>query len=291
MKQLTLGATRIDRIVELEGLGYEPTFFFPDATLEGFAAERDWLVPHFWDAKEDTYIRSIQSFVVRTGHHNVLIDACVGNQKKRPSTPAWDGLQSNWMGQLSALGLRPEDIDYVLCTHLHADHVGWNTKLVDGRWVPTFPNAKYVIHKKEFDHWQDGDDGVDGPGSADGCYQDSVLPVVEAGLAELVDNDFAIGDNFTLDPTPGHSPGHVSFNISAGGARAVIAGDAVHHPIQIAYPEWNSRFCMDADQSRATRKKFVERHADTDTLILAAHFPAPTVGRIVGNGARCKFQV
>lgn len=291
MKQLNLGNVTVDRIVELEGLGYDPTFFFPDANIEGFVAEADWLAPHFWDTEANGYIRSIQSFLVRTDRHTVLVDACVGNGKRRPSTPAWDGMTSDWLDRLTGLGVQPEDIDYVLCTHLHADHVGWNTRLVDGRWVPTFPNAKYVIHEDEFRHWQVADDGMEGQGSSDGSFEDSVLPVVEANQVELVGNDFAIDDRFTLEPTPGHSPGHVCFNLNAEGGRAVLSGDTVHHPIQIAYPEWNSRFCMDPDKSRATRKAFVDRHAETDTLILAAHFATPTVGRIAGNGARCKFQI
>ena len=291
MRQIQLGDVRIDRVLELEGLGYAPDAFFPDATIEGFEGERDWLIPHFWDDEAKTYIRSIQSFVVRTERHTVLVDACVGNHKSRPSTPAWDGMTSGWMDQLTGLGVHPEEIDFVLCTHLHADHVGWNTRLENGRWVPTFPNAKYVIHKDEYSHWETGDDGVEGPGSADGAYDDSVLPVIEAGLVEVVGNDFAIDDAFTLEPTPGHSPGHCCFNLHGGGRHAVVSGDAIHHPIQVAYPEWNSRFCMDAEMSRATRKSFVERHADTDTLILAAHFPTPTAGRIVDNGPRCKFEV
>ncbi len=291
MKQLNLGDVTIDRIQEIEGPGFEPTFFFPDATMAGFEAEMDWLAPHFWDLAANTFIRAIQSYVVRTAHHTVLVDACVGYDKDRPSTPGWHGLKSNWLEQLAAIGVHPDDIDYVLCTHLHADHVGWNTRLVNGRWVPTFANAKYVIHETEYRHWEVHGDGMEGPGSADGCFEDSVLPVMAAGKVELVGNDFAIDDHFTLTPTPGHSPGHCCYEINAGKGRAVLSGDALHHPIQIAHPEWNSRYCMDADQARATRANFVDRHADTDTLILAAHFATPTVGRIVGNGARCKFQV
>ena len=291
MRQLNIGDVTIDSLVELEGLGYEPTFFFPEATMEGFAQEMDWLAPDFWDLGANTYIRSIQSFVVRTEHHTVLVDACVGNQKARPSTPAWDGLKSTWHDQLIALGVHPEEVDYVLCTHLHADHVGWNTRLDNGRWVPTFPNAKYIFHKDEYRHWEKHGNELEGPGAEDGCFEDSVLPVMAAGQAELVDNDFAIDDRFTLDPTPGHSPGHVCIDVRAGGRHVVLSGDVVHHPIQIARPEWNSRFCVDPARSRTTRKDFVERYAETDTVILPAHFAEPTAGRIVANGARCKFQI
>ena len=291
MNRLNLGEVTIDRLVEIEGLGYEPTFFFPDATMEGFEQEMDWLVPHFWDVAAGTYKRSIQSFVVRTARHTVLVDACVGHGKERPSTPGWHRLQSTWLDQLLAAGVHPEQVDYVLCTHLHADHIGWNTRLDNGRWVPTFPNAKYVFHKNEYRYWEEHGGVNQGPGSEDGSFEDSVLPVMAAGQVALVDNDFAIDDTLTLDPTPGHSPGHVCVDVRARGGHAVLAGDVVHHPIQIARPEWNSRFCVDPDMSRDTRKRFVDRHAETDVLILPAHFATPTVGRIVCNGERCKFRI
>jgi glyoxylase-like metal-dependent hydrolase (beta-lactamase superfamily II) len=291
MKHLRVGEVTIDRLVELEGPGYEPTFFFPDATMAGFEGEMGWLLPHFWDSAANTFLRSIQSYVVRTGHHTILVDSCVGQGKERPSTPAWDRLDSTWLDQLIAAGVRPEEIDYVLCTHLHADHIGWNTRLENGSWVPTFPNAKYVFHKDEFRYWEEhGKDWV-GSGSLDGGFEDSVLPVMRAGQVALVDNDFAIDDQVTLEPTPGHSPGHVCIDVRSSAGHVVLSGDVVHHPIQIAYPEWNSRFCVDPDQSRASRKKFVDRHADQDTLILPAHFASPAAGRIVANGERCKFQV
>jgi len=291
MKHLQVGEVTIDRLVELEGPGYEPTFFFPDATMAGFEGEMGWLLPHFWDSAANTFLRSIQSYVVRTGYHTILVDSCVGQGKERPSTPAWDRLDSTWLDQLIAAGVRPEEIDYVLCTHLHADHIGWNTRLENGSWVPTFPNAKYVFHKDEFRYWEEhGKDWV-GSGSLDGGFEDSVLPVMRAGQVTLVDNDFAIDDQVTLEPTPGHSPGHVCIDVRSSAGHVVLSGDVVHHPIQIAYPEWNSRFCVDPDQSRASRKIFVDRHADRDTLILPAHFASPAAGRIVANGERCKFQV
>ena len=291
MEPLVIGEVRIDRLVELEGLGYEPAFFFPESTPDGFAAEMDWLAPHFWDAAANTYKRAIQSYVVRTRRHTVLVDCCIGHGKPRPSTPAWDGMPSTWLDRLMALGVHPEAVDFVLCTHLHADHVGWNTRLENGRWVPTFPNARYVLHKAEVEHWRTVGDPLEGPGSMDGAFEDSVLPVIAAGQADLVDNDFAIDDALVLEPTPGHSPGHVCLDVRADGRHAIVSGDVLHHPIQVARPEWNSRFCVDAERSRATRRRFVERHAETGDVILAAHFATPTAGRIVANGPRCKFEV
>jgi glyoxylase-like metal-dependent hydrolase (beta-lactamase superfamily II) len=250
-----------------------------------------WLAPHFYDLKAKTYVRAIQGFLVRTPRHTVLIDACVGNDKPRPSTPMWHDMTSDWLDKLARAGARPEDIDIVLCTHLHADHVGWNTQLVGGRWVPTFPNARYVFHKDEVTHWSTHGYHVTGPGTGDGFYEDSVLPVIAAGRADLVGNDFAVDDAFTILPTPGHSPGHFCVEVRAGGQRAIVSGDVVHHPIQMAHPEWNSRYCLDPSLSRDTRRHFIETHADVDVTILAAHFATPTAGRIMSNGSRCKFVV
>ncbi len=289
MNQLQFGDILVDRLIEDEGLGFDPFFFFPDSTEEGWELEKDWLMPRFLDAETGRMIRAIQSYVIRTDHHTILVDACVGNDKERPSTPVWNNMQTPWLANFRALGVDPAEVDFVLCTHLHADHVGWNTQLVDGRWVPTFPNAKYIFHRDEYAFWEENGDAIEGPGSADGCFEDSVLPVMEADQAELVGGDYQIDDRLTLEPMAGHSPGHVVLNLNAAGRQAVFCGDVIHHAVQCARPEWNSRFCWDKEMSRATRRKFVERHADTDTLIMPGHFPAPTAGRIVGDGERCRF--
>lgn len=293
MKTLNFGDVTVDRLVELEAPGFHPGFFLPESTPEGIALEADWLIPNFIHEESGRMIQSVHSYVVRTPRHTILIDTCIGNHKERPSTPPWSGLDTPFLDNLAAMGVAPEAVDFVMCTHLHVDHVGWNTKLEDGRWVPTFPNANYLFDKTEYDHWEANQDDAaedSSAGSADGSFADSVLPVMEAGQATLIDNDYAIEDGFTLDPTPGHSPGHVCLNLEGGGKNAVFSGDLMHHPVQVARPEWNSRFCWDPEMSRATRRNFVERYADTDTQILAAHFANPVVGRIVGNGDRCKYE-
>lgn len=290
MAWLQFGDISVDRVIENEGPGFPPEFFLPDSTEEGMAGEMDWLAPRVIDPETGKIIRAIQSFVIRTDQHTILVEACVGNDKDRPSTPPWHQQKTTWLQDLAALGVQPEEIDFVLCTHLHADHVGWNTRLENGRWVPTFTNAKYLFHKDEYKFWEEQGQELEGPGSADGSIEDSVLPVMEAGQVILVDNDYAIDDRLVLDPTPGHSPGHVCLNLNAGGKNAVFAGDTIHHAVQCAYPEWNSRFCINKEQSRQTRTKFVNRYADTDTLIMPTHFPSPTAGHIVGNGERCKFR-
>ena len=291
MRALSFGDIGVSRVVETEGPGFYPRFLMPDAQDEVVTSYADWLQPHFHHAATGRLIMSVHSYVIRTAHHTILVDTCIGNDKPRPSTPPWNNLQTDFLDRMTAAGVAPESVDFVMCTHLHVDHVGWNTRLENGRWVPTFPNAKYLFHKDEYRHWEHEKDEAGGMGSGDGCFQDSVLPVMDAGQAVLVTGDHAIDDNLWLEPTPGHSPGHVCLNLSAGGGRAVFSGDLMHHPVQAAHPEWNSRFCHDPAMSRATRQKFVERHADQDVYVLGAHFAAPTAGRIVSNGDRCKFQV
>lgn len=291
MRTLQFGGVTVDRVVESEGPSYFPSFIFPDATEEGMAAEMAWLLPHFLDPASGRLLMSLHSYVIRTQHRTVLVDTCVGNDKARPSTPAWHRRDTAWLDDLRALGVPPEAVDVVLCTHLHVDHVGWNTRLEDGRWVPTFPNARYLFHRQEYIHWQTHEMPHVGSGTTEGSFEDSVLPVVAAGLADFVDGDHAIEDGLFLEASPGHTPGHVCLHLDGGGAHALFTGDMMHHPVQIARPDWNSRYCHDADLARATRQSTVARYADTDTRILAAHFPDPVAGRIVSDGGRWRFAV
>jgi glyoxylase-like metal-dependent hydrolase (beta-lactamase superfamily II) len=234
---------------------------------------------------------SLHSYIIRTARHTILLDTCVGNDKHRPDTETWHMRDGRFLSDLAALGVAPEAVDFVLCTHLHVDHVGWNTRLDNGRWVPTFPNATYLFHRVEYDYWEshEMEDSVGAGMTRRESFQDSVLPVVEAGQATLVDSDYAIDDSLRLEPSPGHSPGHVFLNLESPGGSAVFTGDVMHHPIQVAFPEWNSRYCYDPGQSRATREAIVDRCADTSTMVLAAHFPDPVAGRIAANGERRRF--
>jgi len=213
---------------------------------------------------------SIHTFVIRTRHHTILVDTCIGNEKKR-DVPLWNDLRSDYLLRLAAAGVAPEEVDFVLCTHMHVDHVGWNTRLQDGRWVPTFPNAKYLFNRTEWEHWKATEDE-----NAGEVVRDSLLPIVDAGLAEIVEPGHTLCEEIRLEPTPGHTPGHVSIHLGPQTPDAVITGDMIHHPSQIAEPQWASRVCWDPDLAVRTRRAFLERHADSGTLILGTHFAPPT---------------
>lgn len=291
MKTLRFGDVCVDRCVESEGPSFFPQFIFPSMDWLAFQREReDWLDSRLFDEESGRLVMSLHAYVVRTKHHTILIDTCVGNDKPRPQTKAWHLRSGPFLEDLAAMGVPPQAVDYVLCTHLHVDHVGWNTRLSDGRWVPTFPNATYLFHEQEYRHWERSEaDG--GSGSTPrAAFEDSVLPVVAAGQAQMVSGDHQIDDTIVLEHSPGHTPGHVFAHLATASGRAVFTGDCVHHPVQIAYPEWNSRFCVDPAQSAATRRAIVERVSDTDTVVLGAHFPRPVAGRITSHRDRWKLS-
>ena len=233
MNPLNIGDIQVIRVEEMIWT-ISPRFLFSELTYEDFEPHRSWLVPHF--STEELKMRlSIHSFVIRTPHHTIVVDTCIGNDRKR-DIPLWNHMQSGYLQNFIASGVNPEEVDYVFCTHMHEDHVGWNTRLQDGQWVPTFPNAKYLFHRKEWEHWKDSEDGTPAE-----MVRDSLLPIVEARLSEIVEDSLTIGDEISLEPTPGHTPGHCSVRLASRGSSAVITGDMIHHPSQIAEPHWCSR--------------------------------------------------
>ena len=282
MKPVQIGRVRVDNVVEWYG-PTRPTWLLPAASKEAVEPHREWLAPHFMDER-GRFLMSIHSFVVRAPGLTALVDTCVGNDKAR-ANPTWNMLQTDFLDRLAAAGCPPESVDLVLCTHLHVDHVGWNTRLRDGRWVPTFPRARYVFARTEWEHWSKLDGDEYGP-----IVADSVRPVVDAGLAELVDGDHRISEELALEPTPGHTPGHVSLRIASGGQEAVITGDLMHHPVQCGEPDWQSHFDGDPDRARATRRAFCARYADRDVTVLGTHFGTPTAGRIVTHAPTWRFR-
>ena len=270
MNSLDLGRLSVCAVVERAG-PTRPTWLLPDAEPAAVERHRDWLAPHFLDDK-GRFLQSIHTFVVRAGGLTVLVDTCVGNDKDRGGRQPFHMMHTTFL-------------DVVLCTHLHVDHVGWNTRLHDGRWVPTFPRARYLFARREWEHWS-SEREVD----TQRIMADSVQPVLDAGLATLVDGDYRLSDAVWLEPTPGHTPGHVAVRLRGTDGEAVITGDLMHHPIQMAEPDWCSHFDVDLDQARKTRRAFCERYAEQPVTVLGTHFHHPTAGHIVKHGATWRFE-
>jgi glyoxylase-like metal-dependent hydrolase (beta-lactamase superfamily II) len=286
--KFSVGDLTIHRIIEQETMFLPAREMLPDLTPELLAENRGWMKKAGALDDQDTLVLCFQSYIVKTPHHTILIDSCIGNDKPRPTRPKWNmKTDDTYMRALKAAGFSVGDIDFVMCTHLHVDHVGWNTRLENGRWVPTFPKARYVFGKGEYDYWTEQNGKAEVP-----PFADSVLPVVEANRVELVGNDFALGDHGRILPTPGHTPGHVAFAFGKGRDDVVFAGDFAHSPIQTRLPELSPRFDVDPAQSAATRRNFFERYCDTDTLCCTAHFPSPSSGKIrrKGNGFSCEMS-
>jgi glyoxylase-like metal-dependent hydrolase (beta-lactamase superfamily II) len=281
----TVGDLTIHRIVEME-TGFTPALeFLPTLTSERLAENRDWLLPTALDA-EDKLVLCFQSYIVRTPRHVVLVDSCIGNDKDRTARPVWHKKKDEvWMRGLAALGLTVNDIEVVMCTHLHVDHVGWNTRLENGRWVPTFPKARYLFSKKELDYWVAEHEKTPIP-----CIEDSVVPIVEARRCELITSDHAMDEHIRLLPTPGHTIDHFAIVLGKTGKDAVITGDLIHSPLQAKYPELSMRVDYDPKQGVETRRGFLESYCDTNTLCCFAHFPSPSRGHIKrwGEGFRCE---
>ena len=279
---LRLGQIEIRRLLELTGPHAPINEAFLEATPEALAPHRHWLEPDAHCPVTQRMILPVQAYLLRTRHHWILLDTCVGCGKSNPYDPPWHRrTDPAWLDQLAAAHVRPADIDYVFCTHLHTDHVGWNTRQRDGRWVPTFPNAKYIFSKLEYD--------ATAAGGGEG-FEESVLPIMEAGQARLVELDFALDDQVWLEPAVGHTEGHVAINLQSEGRRAAMCGDLMHHPVQCPHPEWSPVWDRDQRLARVTRRSFLERHCDTDTLVLTAHFPPPSMGRVIAAGDAFMFR-
>jgi glyoxylase-like metal-dependent hydrolase (beta-lactamase superfamily II) len=279
-----VGAVTIAKIVELEVTGGS-RFILPQATYEEVLPIA-WLRPDFADERGRLKM-SIHALVVETPSRRILVDTCLGNDKENRRIPSWNRLQTGFLADLAAAGHPRQSIDTVVCTHLHVDHVGWNTMLAGGRWVPTFPNARYLMGRVEYRHWTRQHERTD----MAAVLADSVAPVWEAGLVDLVETDHRICDEVSLVPTPGHTPGHVSVGISSEGEAALITGDFMHHPCQIARPEWSSTADTDPDAARATRERMLTELAGAATLVIGTHFAGRTAGRIVRDGDAYRLAV
>ncbi|SES32148.1 MBL fold metallo-hydrolase [Lentzea albida] len=269
--KLTLGDVEITRIVEYAGsVRMSPAEFFPD---KGGYDSEDLLVPDFYDPATNECRAAVQTWLLRSGGRTVLVDTGVGNHKERPYAPVWSRLDTGFLDDLARAGVRPEDVDVVVNTHLHIDHVGWNTRLDGREWVPTFPNATYLMPRRDFEFWNPANEhtSVFGRGNQN-VFEDSVAPVVEAGLVELWDDSHRIDGDLRLELAAGHTPGSSVVVLESRDDKALFVGDLVHSPLQVLHPDVNSCFCEDPVQARATRRRLFGRAEDERALVFPAHF-------------------
>ncbi len=276
--RIEIGSITIHRVVEQEAPFFEALQFFPTLTKERLEENRHWLQPRYLD-HSDRLILCIQSYIVQTPHHTIMIDTCVGNHKPRPTRSFWHMMNSDrYEKNLAASGFTVDDIDFVMCTHLHTDHVGWNTRLENGRWVPTFPKARYVFADRELAFWtrRQQDDPEACP-----WVTDSVLPIVAANRADIVKSAYAFNELVTLIATPGHTIDHFSVQVGKPGADAVITGDMIHSPLQARYPELGMMSDYDSAQAGESRRNLFGRFCDTSTIMCTAHLPSPSTARVV----------
>ncbi|MGY4640331.1 MBL fold metallo-hydrolase [Pseudomonas sp. B22129] len=276
------GNVSVMRVTEQRGPGFAPEALYPDWDPLALEQHHRLMVPDCFDPQLNRFIASIHTWVVKTPHHTILVDSCAGNHKERPGMPRFHQQQLPFLERLLEAGVTPESVDYVMCTHLHADHCGWNTRLIDGRWVPTFPNAKYVFSRAEHEYWLDqiGQDSFNA-----NVFEDSVLPVIEQGQAQIVDNEGLIGDALLIHPTPGHSVGHLAIELVHRAQGAIFSGDIMHQPLQVFRPEWNSCFCSHPQQARASRHWLLEQAAGRGLTVFTSHFAKTSAGLVTeANG-------
>ena len=287
MKPLNIGEISIRRVIEQAGVAIPIDTALPPAESEVLDAHASWLEPAYADLEARVVYLDFHSYLLRTPRSTILIDTCIGNDKDRGGYPEFHKRKTDYLKRLTATGTALDDIDYVMCTHMHADHVGWNTRLEDGRWVPTFPKARYLFGRIENEHWRREYESAEEAGFS--SFADSVLPVVESGQAVMVDDGHEVEDGVQVEHALGHTPGNVVIRLQSGQASGLLSGDVFHHPIQLVRPDWSSGFCVDPVASAKTRLKVVEGLADTDTIMLPAHFPAPTAGRVRSEGDGFRF--
>ncbi|GAA0977774.1 MBL fold metallo-hydrolase [Nocardiopsis tropica] len=273
MEQITLGNVTIDRVREYYGtVDMTTDAFFPETPKEAWNDGASWLDPHFLDSGTNTVNSAIQTWLLRSEGRTILVDTGVGNHKERPYSPVWSRLETDFLANLARAGVEPEDVDIVINTHLHVDHVGWNTYLDGRNWVPTFPNATYLMPKDDFDFWnpENGHEPNLGRGNQN-VFEDSVAPVHRAGRTLLWENSHRIDAGLSLEAAPGHTPGSSVLTLTSGTDRAVFVGDMLHSPVQILEPDSNSCFCEDPAGARATRRKVLGWAADNNALVIPAH--------------------
>ena len=285
MTTVSIGKATVTRVEETYLPTYDVKHIFPEITDDIMRRHAHWMAPHHYDPASGLIKLSVHSWLLQIGGRKILIDCCCGNNKQKPGRPFWTNLNTNYLERLAAAGARPDEIDMVMCTHLHHDHVGWNTQRRDGSWVPTFPNARYVFSKPDFEYFYGLDRDPKTAPAEMGTFRECVLPIVEAGRADMVTGPHRLDEHIDIIPAPGHSAGHVVFRLDSGGQQAVFIGDVFHHLLQVYYPDWNFPKNSDAAQARVSRRKVLELCASSGALTLPGHVGAPFAGRIETDAA------
>ncbi|MFI1825107.1 MBL fold metallo-hydrolase [Streptomyces sp. NPDC020412] len=286
MQEIVLGDVSITRIVEFHGpVGIAPAAFFPEAPEQAWREHSHWLEPDFVDLAADVCVNAVQTWLLRSEGATILVDTGIGDDKERPYAPIWSRRRTGFLDELAKAGVQPADVDLVVNTHLHIDHVGWNTRLEDRAWVPTFPNATYLLPRRDFDFWNpaNGHAARLGRGNQN-VFEDSVAPVYEAGQALLWDDAHTIDRNLRLELAAGHTPGSSVLALESGTDRALFVGDLLHTPLQIVFPDTNTCFCEDEAEARATRRRLLGRASDTNALVVPAHFGGSGAAEVVRDG-------
>jgi glyoxylase-like metal-dependent hydrolase (beta-lactamase superfamily II) len=285
-----IGQIEIVRVLEYAGPTHPPQGLFPELQKGTLQAHREMMAGSNWIELIDRLIVPIQLWIVKAGGNTILVDTGVGNRKDRPAIGRMHQLNTLVQEWMAAAGVSPEAVTHVVMTHLHADHVGWNTKLVNDRWEPTFPNARYYLPRVEFDFCASGRNRTEGVDVFGESFLDSVMPVVDAGLAEMIAPGAVIADCLRAEAAPGHSPGQLIYRFSDDNQEGVFCADIMHSPLQIVRPELNTGYCIWPDMARQTRRAFLEQAAIRGTLILPAHFGAPHVGYVRRQGEGFAFE-
>ncbi|MFB7629436.1 MBL fold metallo-hydrolase [Streptomyces sp. NPDC056149] len=289
MDTLTLGDVEITRVPELPARGRARGYVFPDVPREHWRANESWLAPTFLDPAADEVRLLIQTWLVRSGGRTILIDTGVGNDRERPAMPNFHRLNTDYLTRLTAAGVRPQDVDTVICTHIHVDHVGWNTHLTDGgQWRPTFPHAQYLIPRADFDYFNPANGHRTRAGAQmANVFEDSITPVHQAGQTLLWEGDHHDVDaQLRIEPAPGHTPGSAVVWLRSGTHQAVFAGDLLHSPLQIVEPDDCPGFDEDEPRARSSRRRVLGEAADRGALLLPAHFPGPGAAEVRRAGDR-----
>lgn len=289
MNRFTIGSIKVTRIQEWQGGFSAPEYLFPSCTAEDWSSLEEEFTPEYFDAQSGKLYAFLQSWVLDTGEYRILFDTGAGNDKPRPNLPIFSNLKTDFLLNLAKAGYQPEDIDYVVCSHVHVDHVGWNTRLIDGKWEATFRNAQYLLPLADRDYWNPQVTEI-GPGEIgrlvnDGMFEDSVRPLMNSGRLVWTEDGHEILPGITLRTFPGHTPGSTVMYVHSGNMKAMFVGDLMHHPAQIYHPYWNSQFCEDQEMAILSRLRMLKQAASTDAVVIPAHFGGEHIVKIASEGS------